>query len=311
MKWNILLLFVLLFAITGCEKTLQLNLAAGEAKLVVEGNIEKNNFPFIVLTKSVGFSEAIDISKVQFVEGGKVLLADVTTKDTINLREYIVDTSFNNQTFRFIVHSIDFANPNHINFIGKTNHQYFVSIDALGKKHNGYTNCPNSVQPDSIWLKPILNSKDSAMLVNVRWDDPDTIGNYIRYETRVLRKNKTLGLDENWLTDFTSVFDDKFTNGKKLVFELELGYNKSQQFGDSANNAKFNKQRSVFAGDTVILKFGGIDYNTYEYWRTLEFSRNSTGNPFAAPTRLKSNLSNDAVGIFGAYNTLYDTIIAK
>jgi hypothetical protein len=312
MKKNIYgLVAIAIIFLMSCEKKLELNLKAGAPKIVVEGGIETGANPFLILTNSLGFSSAIDLSKIPFAKDAKVSITDVTDNKTIELREYVIDTVFNNQAFKIIFHTIDFAQPAQFDFVGQSNHTYKLNIKYNGKEHLATTKAAAGVLPDSMWAEKVPNSKDSAYLLRVLWDDPDTIGNYNRYETRVLRKDKTVGLNENWLSNFGSVFDDKFNNGAKLPFYLDLGYDKSVNFQDTVSRNKFDLQRSLFKGDTLILKMSGIDYDTYEYWQTLEYSRNSTGNPFAAPTKIKGNFTNGAIGLFGAYDTKFDTLIVK
>jgi hypothetical protein len=62
-------------------------------------------------------------------------------------------------------------------------------------------------------------------------------------------------------------------------------------------------------GDTVTFKLSNIDKATFDFWRTMEFSYNSVGNPFSTPTKVLSNVSNDALGYFGGYATQYRTLI--
>ncbi len=43
-------------------------------------------------------------------------------------------------------------------------------------------------------------------------------------------------------------------------------------------------------GDTVTLKLCNIDKATFDFWRTMEFSYSSIGNPFSSPTKVMSNI---------------------
>ncbi len=42
----------------------------------------------------------------------------------------------------------------------------------------------------------------------------------------------------------------------------------------------------------------------------METEVSNNGNPFAAPTAIKSNISGGALGYWGGYGTVYDTIVA-
>ncbi len=308
LKYNLFIL--VLHLCLGCEKKLELNLQASNPKLVIEGAIATGNFPALVLTQSVGFGAAIDISKVKFISNAQLQLTDLTINKTIQLREYNLDTVFNNQQFKLIVYTIDFANPDHLNFKGQTKHEYKLQINYENKVYEAFTGIPKGVRPDSLWLEKSQLS-DTTFLCRIMWKDPDTIGNYHRYETSILRKNKKMGLNEGWLSSFISVFDDKVNNGARLPVFIEMGYEKVIDLSSAASRNLLEQYRTIYKGDTVLLRFSGIDYNTYNYWTTLEYSRNSTGNPFSSPTKVKGNITNDGIGIFGGYDPHVDTIIAK
>ena len=52
-----------------------------------------------------------------------------------------------------------------------------------------------------------------------------------------------------------------------------------------------------------------INKETYDFWRTMEFSYANIGNPFGSPTKVLSNISNGALGYFGGYAPQFRTII--
>ncbi len=61
-------------------------------------------------------------------------------------------------------------------------------------------------------------------------------------------------------------------------------------------------------GDTITLKFTNIDKSTFDFWRTMEYSYQSIGNPFSSPTRVTGNIKG-ALGYFGGYAAQYKTVI--
>ncbi|MGB8193468.1 MAG: DUF4249 family protein, partial [Chitinophagaceae bacterium] len=50
------------------------------------------------------------------------------------------------------------------------------------------------------------------------------------------------------------------------------------------------------------------DKATFDFWRTMEFSYASIGNPFSSPTKVLGNVKG-ALGYFGGYAVQYKTII--
>jgi Domain of unknown function (DUF4249) len=83
------------------------------------------------------------------------------------------------------------------------------------------------------------------------------------------------------------LFDDQYTNGE----ETEL------------------RVANATAGDTFRVELLSLDSKTYEYYRTLEDLLYT--NPFfgSTPANPNSNLSNGALGYFGAYAVSSKTII--
>ncbi len=288
-----------------CEKELKLTLPASAPSLVVEGEIENGQMPQLLLTYSTGFFDKVDFGKIKFAKDAIVTVTDITTNYTAKMVP--VGLPFGSGPDSILYFFIPEQIPASEGVRGKINHSYRLDILDKGVTHTATTKIADQVLPDSIWLEKI--PADSGYNVRVRYTDPDTIGNFTKYKTQVLRNLKKPELDETYLTSFGSTFDDKFTSGKTLPFTINLGYSKNINFRDTASRAIFERQTKVYAGDTVNIKFMGIDYATYNFWETLEYSRNSTGNPFASPTKVASNISK-AIGIWGGYGAKVITIVA-
>jgi hypothetical protein len=56
------------------------------------------------------------------------------------------------------------------------------------------------------------------------------------------------------------------------------------------------------------VKFTNIDKATFDFWRTMEYSYSSIGNPFASPTTVQGNIKG-ALGYFGGYAAQYKRLI--
>ena len=95
--------------------------------------------------------------------------------------------------------------------------------------------------------------------------------------------------------------DDLFVDGTTYDVPVNAGT-------DRNNQTDF---QNFEVGDTVRLKLSNIDKSTFDFWRTLEFSYRSVGNPFSTPTKVLSNISNGALGYFGGYASRYRSIILK
>jgi hypothetical protein len=60
-----------------------------------------------------------------------------------------------------------------------------------------------------------------------------------------------------------------------------------------------------------VVKFCTIDHEAFEYLRTFETEVMNNGNPFAAPSSVKTNITGGALGAWIGYGASFDTIKAK
>lgn len=273
----------------GCEKKVDFTLHNSPDKLVVDASIENGQPPVVILTKSIGFFSEISpaVLSQSFVHGADVFISDGTL--TQKLREY--SRSLGNG-IGFYFYTIDSTNLSSA-FVGELNHSYSLRIVSEGKEYSATTTIPNiNKKIDSVWWKQAPATKDtSKVIVMVRATDPPGYGDYIRYFT------KTNG--EPFYPPVNSTFDDLFIDGTTYELQVEKGVNRNLNFDEN-----FFRR-----GDTVTLKLSSIDKATYDFWRTIEFSYASVGDPFSTPTKILSNIKGNALGYFGGYASQYRTII--
>jgi len=279
-----------------CEKEVNIDLNAGAAKLVIEGQIESNGYPIVLLTKSIGYFSKIDLSTLEnsFAHGAIVKVSDGV--NLVNLKEYSLDTGLAGVN-RFYFYSIDTSDPTAFNFRGITEHEYKLTVEYEGKTYESVTKIPNVKPIDSLWFrKPSGDPEiESSVLMYVKFKDPDTPGNYLRYFTR--RNN------ELFLPGFNSVYDDNIVNGMTIdSLYLAAGYNR-------AKDPNFDSLGVFFRGDTVTLRWCAIDKGVYEFYRTLEYATGTIGNPFAAPVNVQTNVKGGALGVWAGYGASYTTAI--
>ncbi len=276
---------VLLLLLNSCEKEVQLDIGEGTGKLVVEGLIETGMPPTVLLSRSFGFLEPIDPGTMSenLISGARVTVSH--GEETMVLKEwakgfYSVDTSA--------------AAPY---FVGENGKFYDLRIEWEGQVYEARTKIPHPVILDSVYSTlPLFPPKDNPMArqIGIRFKDPDTLGNFWRYYTRINQGPL--------LPPTNSVISDEYSNGTWVESSLVLGTDRSRSVGlDSLGFAH--------VGDTVTLKWATIDRNTYDFWHSFEFSLATLGSPFASPIQVKSNLSNGALGIWGGYGTVYRTIL--
>jgi hypothetical protein len=273
-----------------CEKTVHITLAGAPPQLVVEGAIETNVPPYVILTSTISFFSTLNLTTLEnsFIHNANVQVSDGTS--TITLKEYAIDTGNNN---KFYVYSVDTTNLSNI-MLGQVGRIYTLTIMYNGNTYTSVTKIPAVKGVDSLWFGTPINSNypDSARQLFANYSDPDTIGNYVRYFTQ--RDHEAFYP--------SGIFTDELVNGQ-LVKNIALyaGYLDS-------TNAKGDSLRFFYPGDSVRLKWCEIDKGVYTFWNSELFAQNSTGNPFSSPINVQSNISNNALGIWAGYGSIYYTL---
>ncbi len=297
------ILFLFTIGLLSCEKELNIKLSNGTKKIVVEGSIEVGQSPFITLTESIGFFDAIDLSKISFVRNAVVNITDINDNQTITLKEYTIDTLIGNSPYSFTIYGPDYSDPNSLNFKGILNHTYKLSIEVNGTQLESYTQIAATPGLDSIWLEPVPGKEDSFSTIKAYYTDPDTFGNSVKLETLTNRYEKD-GNPESYFTSYTPVYNDDIVNNTKVKLDISLGYDKSRELTPQ----ELISVGYIKKGDTVTIKWSGIDKDVYAFWETLTFSAGSVGNPFASPVQVQTNVKN-ALGVWGGYGSHYYKII--
>ena len=288
-------LIILLFIISSCEKTIQLNVNNQPAKLVVDASIENNNTPVVALSSSLNYFSSITKQELSgsFVHNAVVTISYGTTTSTLKEYSY-TDTS----GYTFYYYSVDSTNPSSI-IIGEFGKQYNLNVTtADGLKYSASTTIPLlSKKCDSLWWQKAPLADDTTLCTMFgKFADPPGLGNYIRYFTKTN--------SERFLPGLNSVFDDQVVDGKTYSVQFDMGWDKNSTEKVSSDNYGLARR-----GDTVTLKFCNIDKASYTFWNTWEFSYQSYGNPFSSPVKVIGNITNGALGAFSGYAAQYQTII--
>lgn len=291
MIYRFLLLITITLLLYSCEKKIELNLDQLPPRLVVEATIENNKAPMVVLSQSLNYFGTVDIQQLlnSFVHHADVYISNGT--QTQKLKEYAVSIGGG---YHLYYYSTDSANIPAA-FKGELNHQYSLRIVAGGQEYTATTTIPGlNKKFDSIWWKPAPKGvEEDKAVVMIQVTDPPGYGDYVRYFTK-----RNSG---PYLPGLNSVFDDLVIDGTTYQLQVEPGADRNIKRDDSDHY--FNH------GDTVTIKLSSIDKATYDFWRTMEYTYASVGNPFSSPIKVLSNISNGVLGYFGGYGSQYRTII--
>jgi hypothetical protein len=166
--------------------------------------------------------------------------------------------------------------------MGDYGRTYKLDVDTEGLHYTGSATLPDLVLIDSIELEyyPETYYYEEAYWLHCHYKDPVDTMNYYRVKTI---KNDTL--DKT-----VYVLDDKFIDGNPVDYFI---------WGDSYQ-----------PGDTAVFELYSMDRDMYDYFYTLFNLLYSGGDgSYSTPADPNSNLSNDALGYFGAFSIDRDTII--
>ncbi len=316
---NYIALFVVctltIFFFNACEKEIKLNTNSYENAIVVEGHIENDLPPYILLTKSTPFYGNISLNDISsyFVRGAIITVA--TDDDSVQLVEY--NAAFVKLLPDSVVYALaaqfglnidsvgDFPDISiytialsDTRFFGRVGKKYDLRIEVDGKILTSSTTIPQPVFFDSLWIQPHPNPSyaDSFFQLYGRLKDPIENGNYYRYFTKADKGS--------FLVSDRSVFDDGLINGKSINYFIPKGH-PIGQFSEQ----DFNTSGYWNVQDTVCtIKLSTIDKPHYDFWRSLEANRQSQGNPFSSTIFIKSNI-NGGLGIWGGYGSITSSYV--
>lgn len=308
---------MLLFAalIFSCTTDIELDIPDAEPMIVVEGSIEADGPPIVILSRNASFFGEVDLNNLEqyLVRGADVKVFDMH-QDTITLSEFctasfsedIQRTLAKNLGFNYtdtatlpniciytIPNILDYYNGDTTNtFLGKFKNRYGIIINAEGNVLTANTSIPDKPDVKSLGVIPHPDSqKDSLVSVTITFSVPDSGGNFIRYLTK---RNSEPFLRPQ----AASVYSDKLFLGGTYTFPLEAG-------SDPNEEIDWETYSYFWKGDTVTVKWSTIDKDHYDFWNTLE--SDGGASPLSSPTRIKSNIKG-GLGIWGGYGAIYKTI---
>lgn len=291
MKVHYPAILFLIFLQLSCEKDVSFKLDTVSPKLVVEATIENGQPPMVYLSRSLAYFSTLNPDSLanSFVQNADVWVSNGVL--THKLKLYAAGFPGNYTGYYYTIDSSNLATA----FVGELNKSYSLRIDWEGKEYTATTRIPETTRRiDSLYWKdaPAGNIPYKVILM-IRATDPPGFGDYIRYFTKQNRDPYYPGLN--------SVYDDQVIDGTTYEIQVERGVPRNGVAGETYSF--FDK------GDTVTLKLCNIDKSTFDFWRTMEFTYSSVGNPFSSPTKVLSNINGDALGYFGGYAAQFKTIV--
>lgn len=304
------ILIALVSFLQSCVRDADIEIPGSTDKLVVEGTIEPGQPPIVFLTRNKPYFGTNNFSSFNDLLVHDATITVSNGSHTATLFELCAN-SLPDSLLPVLsaITGLDSATLSTIDFclytsfdpliFGQTGKTYTLNVSAEGKSLYAKTSIPNPVALDSIWYKNDASFDDRGFCW-AKLKDPDTLGNAYRWFA--MRK----GIDFSFYAPIGSAFEDKFINGQNF----EFAYNRAKSPGDQpGTDPYFGYFRP---GDTIIVKFTSIGQNEYQFWRTYETQVVNNGNPFAAPTPIRSNIEGEGgLGIWCGYGVFYDTTVAQ
>ena len=300
---NISKLLPLLLIVVACEKTIEINLPEPREYLVVHGQIEPDSFAYVSLSRNSPYFDPINLQLVAslLVNGALVTVSADGIIDTL-------EPAFNFQHFTLF-------NYKGTKIKGEIGKSYTLRVQNADYDLEAVTTIPDFLPLDSLWhrsradlireagqFQPTARDEELVSLY-FRYPDPPELGNYVRAFTK---RNS----EQQWSSDFNSIYSDDLVNGQTVDFVLRRG-KEAYLFNDSLTFEEFGYFER---GDTIQVKWSAIDKAHYTFWLTINSARGGSGNPFATPTIVATNIRGKkgrGLGIWGGYSSLHYTYIAQ
>ncbi len=286
-----------MLAAAACEKEVKLNLKSAAGRIVVEGGIETDRPPVVVLTNTFSFFSRIDFNTLQnaFINDAVVTVSDGT--EEVTLERYTLDsTGFDAPISFYSLSTSDFIAGL---MIGEEGKSYRLRIQWKGATYESVTTIPPGIALDSVWARKPAREPDAgpdARELVYRYTDPDTLGNSVR----VFTQRNSLGY---YPALGGGVYTDDVVNGTGITADVAPGAPPGTAFTDSS--AYF------FRGDTATIRWCTVDRAVYDFYNTLEFAKGAVGNPFSSPIQVQSNISNGGLGVWAGYGARYHTLVIR
>lgn len=306
---------IILFLFTACTKEVYVDIPGFVEKVVIEGTIETDGMPFVLISKSKDvYSETSQEDLIaSFLPGAKVWVSDGT--NTIQLTEICTndlpagaDTAIANSLgvpieviSKVGICAYVGLDPSFKGEVGKT---YTLKVEFEGQTYEASSEILEPKQlVEAYWKEETKEGFEGFGTVYFKVDDPADETN--AYVTEVMRMN--LGpdgkpIDKRYNKPSGSYFDDEFFNGK--LFELSL----ENPVKDTTIDKKF---RGYFKeGDTLSIKFSTYPHEVYRFLYSVAFQQLVGGSPFSTPSNPKGNIPG-ALGAWIAYSPSYTTIVCE
>jgi hypothetical protein len=310
------LLLVFASFLVACTKEVQIDIPGYEEQLVIDGRIEPNSPPFVILSSSKDVYAPTNLEAYlnSFVTGAKITVSNGIK--TVVLDEICTDNlppgSENMVAQLFGIPAADLVGLHICAYstfdteiwgeIGKT---YTLKVEYDGKEYNASTTLKTPIGLDKTFWKPEVKYPDYGFGWASLSDPADDFNGYLMEVKRINLDSEGQEKDPVFTTIFNPAFNDEFVNGTTFDF----GFNNPMSYRDDSVPNEYKGYYRI--GDTVVTRLTSLDASAYEFLEKKYLQINTAGNPFAVPTNVPSNFTGGALGAWIGYSPAYDTLVVK
>ncbi len=310
---NLILIALLSIYLISCTKEVNIDIPGFKSELVVDGSIETDGYPIILLSQSANvYSESYVETYIEsFVADAVVKVVvdgDTTLLEYRLLSEFPLSTQIRFAEMLRVeydeVQQLPIKVYSSSTLKGQVGKSYQLIIDFNGKTYTSTTIIPQPTSLNSLqWV--LEEGSDEYGLIKAKLTDP--VGQFDAYKYDSRRINTQANGEP---LDYTfrvgngggRIFRDRYFDG----LTVDLTFRNPQKKKDSTINDDF--KRYFRRGDSVLVKLSKLDKNTYEFFRLKREQLENIGNPFATPVNAKTNISGGALGIWAGFSPAYHVV---
>ena len=311
---QLIAIFAIISCFASCTKEVKIDIPGYEDELVIDGQIETDQPPIVILSKTKNIYAATDLDAYLngFLSGAIVTVSDGTT--TVQLDEICSDNlPAGTEALAaelFGIPESELANYHICAYttfntaiwgqVGKT---YDLTVVYDGKTYTSTTQILQPTALDSVYWKQDSDAPEGFGFSWATLSDPANQYDAYMWEVKRLDLGENgLPKDNAFKNTYSPVFDDQFINGKTFDFAYENPLNYPENIPD--------EQRGYYGiGDTVVIKLSKMDQLVFEFMEKKYMQLQTSGNPFASPTAIPTNIVGGAQGVWAGYSPHFDTLI--
>jgi len=274
--------FVFLWLLSACTKKDEFSKKDYVPEFVVEGWIENDDYPRVLITHNAPFFTTLDSTQLNELI---IRYAKVTVSDGNNT-EVLTTTKDDNYFPSFIYRGYDLKGE-----AGKT---YTLKVEYAGNIITSSTFIPRPVPLDSIWFS---ERNEGKMQLILELSDDINEKNYYRIYTKT-------NSDKVFIPTLLSNQDDKYFSGRHITLQMNRG---------SENNLTVKNEPYFLKGDTIWVKLSSIPIEGFDFWNSIQDEVLNSVNPLMGSTgKIKSNMLGPAAGIWCGYgSSIYRVVVKK